>query len=112
MAPYTRRCEPAFAIQGVGSGPDLQSTCIADDCPKGSDADCAAYPFDANAVIPANATTAEVTISASASGSSAPSATGNANGTANSGVAVGAEGSSGLQMLGMVVAAVVVSLQI
>ncbi|KAH7412881.1 hypothetical protein BKA64DRAFT_731128 [Cadophora sp. MPI-SDFR-AT-0126] len=106
MAPYNTRCAPAFAVNGVRGGADLQAVCINDDCPLDEAANCDAYPSKGVAVVPANATIAGA--SPSTSGTVMPSASGTANGSASAiptSLASGMEHGFGLQILVTVLAA-------
>ncbi|KAG4442404.1 hypothetical protein IFR05_002106 [Cadophora sp. M221] len=100
MAPFNKRCAPAFAVDGVAGGDYLQSVCINNDCPLDKSANCDAYPAKGVAVAPANATVSEA--SPSASGTAAPSASGTVSGSASAtptSMAAGREYSFGLQIL-------------
>ncbi|PVH82401.1 hypothetical protein DL98DRAFT_653154 [Cadophora sp. DSE1049] len=110
MAPFNTRCAPAFEVNGVPDGADLQAVCINDDCPLDEAANCDAYPSKGVAVVPANATVAEA--SPSASGTATPSASGTANGSSSAiptSMAAGWEHGFGLQILVTMFAAGVIA---
>ena len=43
-ATFSNRCSPATKVIPADAGPQLQSICVAPDCPLDTNADCAAYP--------------------------------------------------------------------
>jgi hypothetical protein len=70
------RCSPPALIpKEPAAGPELQSVCIAENCPFDPKADCAAYPLKGVAGLPVNITEVQ---------SGGGNATGGANGTSSS----------------------------
>lgn len=69
-------------MKGIAAPPELQSVCVAEDCPLDPNANCSAYPNDGVAVPPVNATAAMLSgngtangTNSSASSSGAPAGT-------------------------------------
>lgn len=81
---FNTRCAAPIAVHGISAPAELQSICIAEDCPLDPSSDCTAYPNNGIALIPVNATTPANTTTnattsvtsttATATGSATPSA--------------------------------------
>jgi len=100
--PFNRRCSPPLTVQGINALPELQSICIAANCPLDPNANCSFYPDNGVALIPVNVTK-EVSGTASSSGGVSPSGTVTPSGT----IAAGGAG-VGTEMVGLPLAAVAI----
>ncbi|KAE9364813.1 hypothetical protein N431DRAFT_447960 [Stipitochalara longipes BDJ] len=100
---FNRRCSPPLAVSGINAPPELQSICIAANCPLDPNSNCSAYPDNGIALIPVNVTK-EATGTASSSGVLAsPTGTAKPNGTVSTG---GAEFGMEIYSLPLLVAAI------
>jgi hypothetical protein len=113
---FNYRCSPAMTLVPSDAGPQLQSICIADDCPLSVNATCAAYPNNGVAPVPllANGTAAgNVTGESFGNGTSADNGTA-VSATSSSGVAIftGACEKNVGSIAGVVTAAMILALAI
>lgn len=69
---FTTRCIPPAAVIPASAGPQLQSICVAPDCPLDPQANCSAYPNDGNVTPPAIANATLVGPAAKVNGTAAP----------------------------------------
>uniref|UniRef100_A0A093XB33 Uncharacterized protein n=1 Tax=Talaromyces marneffei PM1 TaxID=1077442 RepID=A0A093XB33_TALMA len=67
---FNTRCAPATAITNISAPAELQSVCIADNCPADPKQNCAAYPLNGVALLPVN-----LTATSNSTGSTTPSST-------------------------------------
>lgn len=104
---FNFRCSPPISVPGINAPAELQSICIAADCPLDPNADCGAYPDEGVAKVPVNVTVVAAN-GTSTTSSAVPTGTG--NGTVAASLGVGGKQMFGLQVVGVVVGAVVVAL--
>jgi hypothetical protein len=64
---FNTRCAAPISIPNVAAPPELQSICIAPNCPLDPNPNCSAYPLDGVALAPVNVTT-NVTVGSSGNG--------------------------------------------
>ncbi|KIW13669.1 hypothetical protein PV08_08860 [Exophiala spinifera] len=69
---FTARCIPPAVVIPASAGPQLQSICVAADCPLDPQANCSAYPNDGNVSPPAIANATLVGPAAKVNGTAAP----------------------------------------
>ena len=64
---FNTRCAAPISVPNIAAPPELQSICIAPNCPLDPNSNCSAYPLDGVALAPVNVTT-NVTVGSSGSG--------------------------------------------
>jgi hypothetical protein len=87
---FNKRCSPPTAVAGVKAPAELQSICIASNCPLDPKANCSAYPDNGIAKIPVNVTKEATGTSSSSSATASPTSKGNGT-TITGGAIVGTE---------------------
>jgi hypothetical protein len=97
---FNFRCSPPVAVPGIKAPPELQSVCIATNCPLDPQADCGLYPDNGGAKIPVNVSASTVT-----STTTTPSPTPKQNGTVSTGHGVHGKELSNLPLLTVLVGA-------
>jgi hypothetical protein len=85
---FNKRCSPPTAVAGIDAPPELQSICIAENCPLDPKANCSAYPDNGVAKIPVNVTKDSTGPSSSTSVVASPTPSSKPNGTISAGGAV------------------------
>jgi hypothetical protein len=64
---FNTRCAAPITVPNIAAPPELQSICVAPDCPLDPNPNCSAYPLDGVALAPVNVTT-NVTVGATGNG--------------------------------------------
>lgn len=64
---FNTRCATPISVPNIAAPPELQSICIAPNCPLDLNPNCSAYPLDSVALAPVNVTS-NVTVGASLTG--------------------------------------------
>lgn len=64
---FNTRCAAPTIVPNIAAPPELQSICIAPNCPLDPNPNCSAYPLDGVALAPVNVTT-NVTVGATGNG--------------------------------------------
>ena len=100
---FNKRCSPPTAAVGIGAPAELQSICIAENCPLDPNANCSAYPDNGIAKIPVNVTKVANGTSSSSSAVASPTGTATLNETVVAGLAA-----VGIEMLSLPVMVVAV----
>jgi hypothetical protein len=85
---FNKRCSPPTAVAGIVAPAELQSICIAENCPLDPKANCSAYPDNGIAKIPVNVTKDATWTSSSSSSIASPTGSSKSNGTVSAGAAV------------------------
>lgn len=93
---FNKRCSPPTAVAGINAPAELQSVCIAANCPLDPKANCSAYPDNGVAKIPVNVTEEANGTSTS---SATPTPTAKTNGTVSAGGALGGQDMFNLPLL-------------
>jgi hypothetical protein len=67
---FNTRCAAPISVPNIAAPPELQSICIAPNCPLDPNPNCSAYPLDGVALAPVNVTT-NVTVGSTGNGTGA-----------------------------------------